>query len=573
MQTKEQLISQIKETIREMQTELSVDKVHLGLLGNCLNAKNIDWRSSPNQKLKFLLAEFSNIFQIEMVKNETNNNAPPAAYVRLISPDTNMNKDTVTRVPSAEPAVGEPPANVPSMTPSAETSAKILPASASAVTEAATAPLGNEKIPKPRFAADKSALYALGFVENLEYAFVVLNKMTDQDINKTELENNMRASYDANDIVYYEYKADGTLRKSDSFSEEKTVVFAVNTKLQTKRSAEPIYAQYNKTHLGWKGVFFNTLSVMTSKLDVKLNSYHIGLLEFNNFAEADAFITDLHQLLMPGEVWRNSEPNDDPRPKVKYNILASYLGTVLSALMEKTNIADEKNSNYNKIRFSGDGTRVLFNTGLLSKYTQDIRIVGEVKKQEPSQPFHIVNPRIITKGEKQITKLGFDKNDAKVEMYNFYSTPSEIIFNATKDIYLDDIEALEHCIEDGLSRNRFSKAFMEEYEGKDISVIADAFISAIKKAHKIAKRDYKYIVPQYYEKKIQFLMPIYMTSSYDGIPDSVLILDDSEPDDGNYTPKTMLKVSWAYGNARVLCRPSASWLLPSIDTENSTSDK
>ncbi|MBQ5588387.1 MAG: DUF3825 domain-containing protein, partial [Selenomonadales bacterium] len=72
---------------------------------------------------------------------------------------------------------------------------------------------------------------------------------------------------------------------------------------------------------------------------------------------------------------------------------------------------------------------------------------------------------------------------------------------------------------------------------------------------------------------IQFLMPIYMTSSYDGIPDSVLILDDSEPDDGNYTPKTMLKVSWAYGNARVLCRPSASWLLPSIDTENSTSDK
>ncbi|MBQ5745775.1 MAG: hypothetical protein IIV84_02220, partial [Selenomonadales bacterium] len=187
MQTKEQLISQIKETIREMQTELSVDKVHLGLLGNCLNAKNIDWRSSPNQKLKFLLAEFGNIFQIEMVKNETNNNAPPTAYVRLISPDTNMNKDTVTRVPSAEPAVGEPPANVPSMTPSAETSAKILPASASAVTEAATTPLGNEKIPKPRFAADKSALYALGFVENLEYAFVVLNKMTDQDINKTEL--------------------------------------------------------------------------------------------------------------------------------------------------------------------------------------------------------------------------------------------------------------------------------------------------------------------------------------------------------------------------------------------------
>ena len=571
MQTKEQLISQIKETIREMQTELSVDKVHLGLLGNCLNAKNIDWRSSPNQKLKFLLAEFGNIFQIE---NEMLNNAPPVAYVRLISPDTTMSRDTVTRVPSAQPFVGESPANVPPVTPSAEPSANVplmsAPTSAPLAAAAPTAPLGNKEMPKPPFVADKPALYALGYVENWKKSLEILNKMTDQYSNQTDLENNIRVSYDANDIVYYEYEADGTLRKSGCFSEEKTVAFAVNTKLQTKRSAEPIYAQYNKTHVGWKGVFFNTLSEMTSRLDVKLNSYQIGLLEFNNFAEADAFITDLHELLMSGEEWKNSEPNDHPRPKVNYNILASYLGTVLSALMEKTNIADEKNSNYNKIRLSGDGTRALFNTGLLSKYAQDIYIVGEVKKQETSPKFHIVNPIVIIDGEAQLLEMGFNQNDTKVEMYNFYSDPKDIIFDTTKAIDFGGIRSFEHCLKDGLSRNRFSKACTEEYSKKDNVKIANDFRTAIDHARKIAKRDYKYIVPQYYEKKIQFLMPIYMTSPYGGVPDSVLILDESKY---SYIPKTMLKVAWAYGNARVLCRPSASWLISSIDTESSTSDK
>ncbi|HIR31086.1 MAG TPA: DUF3825 domain-containing protein, partial [Candidatus Faecousia faecavium] len=101
----------------------------------------------------------------------------------------------------------------------------------------------------------------------------------------------------------------------------------------------------------------------------------------------------------------------------------------------------------------------------------------------------------------------------------------------------------------------------------ELEDLTDTFIKAIRRAERIARRNYKYVVPQYRTtatgNKIQFLMPIYMLSKYEEAPDFALVLSESII--GNqkfYKPETVLELAWAYNNARVICKPDDMWLNP-----------
>lgn len=100
--------------------------------------------------------------------------------------------------------------------------------------------------------------------------------------------------------------------------------------------------------------------------------------------------------------------------------------------------------------------------------------------------------------------------------------------------------------------------------------ITSTLIAAIENSKKIAKRNYKYVVPQYRSAnrnepgKIQFLMPIYLDRQYGERPDFALVLNSEIMPDGSkfYTPETILELPWAYNNARVICKPEDTWLNP-----------
>ena len=88
---------------------------------------------------------------------------------------------------------------------------------------------------------------------------------------------------------------------------------------------------------------------------------------------------------------------------------------------------------------------------------------------------------------------------------------------------------------------------------------------------KVAKSNYKFIVPQYrfvdeadeWEKekgsRAQLLMPIYLKCDMSQQPDGVLILD-IEKDTQTYCPKTILTLDMVYKNARLIAKPSEEWL-------------
>ena len=63
--------------------------------------------------------------------------------------------------------------------------------------------------------------------------------------------------------------------------------------------------------------------------------------------------------------------------------------------------------------------------------------------------------------------------------------------------------------------------------------------------------------------RIQFLMPIYLDTQYSSQPDFALVLNDERIGKARfYTPETVLELSWAYNNARVICKPDDTWLSP-----------
>ncbi len=70
------------------------------------------------------------------------------------------------------------------------------------------------------------------------------------------------------------------------------------------------------------------------------------------------------------------------------------------------------------------------------------------------------------------------------------------------------------------------------------------------------KENYKAAVPQYFNKKIQFLIPISL-----GDPSIVDLSLAVGKEGGVYTGHTCLTLDMAYNNARLIAKPESDWLV------------
>lgn len=82
---------------------------------------------------------------------------------------------------------------------------------------------------------------------------------------------------------------------------------------------------------------------------------------------------------------------------------------------------------------------------------------------------------------------------------------------------------------------------------------------AIDEAKKMVKTNYKIAVPQYYDNKIQLLLPLCLTP---GSPNPDLALVTHKLNGNTYTARTCLTLKMAYNNARLIVKPQSSWLKP-----------
>lgn len=424
---------------------------------------------------------------------------------------------------------------------------------------------------KPYYDTRKNGLYALGYVYNLTASMNALSFKVGASVTQEQLDLNLKNAYDNDRISYYEYGSDGNPFSAATFT-KRCASFAVDSGFTAAADGSAILAQYIKTARGWTGPYFRSDAQILSNMW----PYKIGALSFPNYASANRFITDLEKILLPGEVWKYAKAAENlSRPKTTFQILESYLGAVSSVLVREC--LNPHSLNYGKIKFSTGNTYAAFNSGLLSNKVTDVFIVGEVYPQgwNGSGTFLISNPRVLKGGRTELKTYSFSSDVLSTDMVSFFRDLSHIVYDATIPIDVDDLDKLEHCIDDGIARNRFPNYYKEQWENGYRDDVIDKFKQAIARAEKIARRNYKYVVPQYRSKDacIQFLMPIYFSSNYTSAPDFALVLSKDTIDDSPfYRPETVLELSWAYNNARVLCKPDNTWLRPEEIEEASAED-
>lgn len=232
--------------------------------------------------------------------------------------------------------------------------------------------------------------------------------------------------------------------------------------------------------------------------------------------------------LAEDEKWSFSR--DEKKP---FRILENYIEFTYNRLEEE-----------NKMLVSSEGKKMCMNTGLLTKYRQEI--VALFTKYSGSYlpnckwcfvGFYKSSDRIIT-----------DEFDRIPEIADYTSDTTDLIY----DRHLRIVCQKEHIIDDNFQR------FLEAGYN-DQSLINALLDNAIKTIELKLQRNYKLALPFYYhntetgEKKIQLLAPLYMA----GAPVKLaLVLDRKE---NHYEAITVLPVTWAYMNARVIVRPEEEW--------------
>lgn len=200
----------------------------------------------------------------------------------------------------------------------------------------------------------------------------------------------------------------------------------------------------------------------------------------------------------------------------------------------------------NKFIDSADGTFRCMNTGLLTKYNQEIIAIFSKNEMQGKQPWFF---------------NGFFKETDKFFTTNFSSLPPLADYgNNVKDlIYDSSLELIlkkEHIIDDNFDR------FVDAgYSNKElISVLLDSAKDTLEKK---LKRNFKLALPFYYhntetgESKIQLLAPLY----FPGAPVRLaLVLNKIQSEAKEYYEGvTVLPVEWAYMNSRLIAKPDEEW--------------
>ena len=171
----------------------------------------------------------------------------------------------------------------------------------------------------------------------------------------------------------------------------------------------------------------------------------------------------------------------------------------------------------------------LFNTGLFTKY------------YEPIYAYQ-TGTDILFLTAYELGGMGITE---RPERANYFEKPELLLFdwNYTIDVHYS------HILEDKENQKRIPKDVLES---KNVINILDGAINKMKKK---VSANYKLAIPQYYEDKIQLLLPLCLED--DNIPDLALVVTKT----GNvYRGHTCLTLDMAYNNARLIAKPESNWL-------------
>lgn len=211
------------------------------------------------------------------------------------------------------------------------------------------------------------------------------------------------------------------------------------------------------------------------------------------------------------ETWSNETyPNN--------GILANYMNFTYEKLTSEKNIVIGNDF-------------ALFNTGLFTKYYEPIYAYQSGK-----------NISFLTDYE-----LGNIDIKDRPDRANYFEHPELLLFDWHCPINIQ----YSHILDDDKNRKRIPNEILSR---KDIVNTLNGSIDTMKKR---VSCNYKLAIPQYFEGKIQLLLPLCLKT--DDIPDIALTVTKK---DGYYQGHTCLTLDMAYNNARLIAKPESNWLNP-----------
>lgn len=221
------------------------------------------------------------------------------------------------------------------------------------------------------------------------------------------------------------------------------------------------------------------------------------------------YITQLVETAAPEEWSNKTYPNN--------GILLNYIVNTLKKLQSERNIFISENY-------------AMFNTGLFTKYHESIYCY-----QSNAEILFLTDYELGTKGIHE-----------RPERANYFSQPELLLFDWHYPINVH----YPHILDDADNKRRIPKKILQS---KNLINLFDGAINTMKKR---VSENYKLAIPQYFDGKIQLLLPLCLQT--DDKPDLALVVTKV----GNYYQgHTCLTLDMAYNNARLIAKPESNWLV------------
>lgn len=194
---------------------------------------------------------------------------------------------------------------------------------------------------------------------------------------------------------------------------------------------------------------------------------------------------------------------------------------------------------YEEGKILTQGNYAVFNVGLVTELQEEIyALLQQNKRQGTTIPWFFI-------GWKKASDRDLLKFTTLPENANYFNSTTDLIYDTSIELRTN----VNHIIEDNLDRFPPQLQQMDKYQ---LGVLLQGTIND---AVKRIKRNYKTAVPQYYNHKIQLLLPLCLTSKANA--DLALVI---EKENGVYRGSTCLTLDMAINNARLIAKPDDEWL-------------
>ena len=183
----------------------------------------------------------------------------------------------------------------------------------------------------------------------------------------------------------------------------------------------------------------------------------------------------------------------------------------------------------------------IFNTGLVTTNQEEIYSYFQ-KNKNPN-----TNIQWYFIGWRKASDRDLMKFRKLPEIANYFTNPVDLIYDTRLDLRIN----VDHIIQDNITRFPPPVNTMDSYQ---LGILIQGTINDAKRR---IKRNYKTAIPQYYNGKLQLLLPLCLVSKSKA--DLALVV---EKENDIYRASTILTLDMAINNARLIAKPDDEWLKP-----------